>query len=283
MQRPAQDMRGALLTLGSIDELVFQRYNEFVDLHIYFYEVNNVQNRFLRQRIGWLLCMLGAVLLLGAISYQELEIVQTGAMKTETTPTVLIIDPGHGGDDGGAVSDDGILEADLNLSIAERLEALAKLCGIQTLLTRTGSGINYPPGAETIAARKVADQKQRVELINAVPNAVLISIHQNQYPTAQPHGAQVLYAATAQSETFGTLMHDALTQKLDPENRRVAAPISDDIYLMKQITCPGVLVECGFLSNPEECKRLCSDAYQIQLSLTMLSSYLEYFQNGWNL
>jgi N-acetylmuramoyl-L-alanine amidase len=147
-------------------------------------------------------------------------------------------------------------------------------------MTRSTAEITYPDGAETIAARKVADQKQRVAFINATPNAVLISIHQNQYPTPQPHGAQVLYAATSDSAAFGESLHDMLVSNLDPANRRVAAPISDDIYLMKNITCPGVLVECGFLSNPEELARLQTDAYQIQLSMTMLSSYLQYYQNG---
>ena len=238
-----------------------------------------MQNRFFRQRLGWLMCMFGAVILLGALTYNEVASVQTAALQPVSELT-LIIDPGHGGDDGGAVSSDGIQEADVNLSIAKRLDALAKLCGLPTCLTRESEEIDYPPEASTIAARKVADQKQRAALINATFNGVLISIHQNQYPTAQPRGAQVLYAATPESEPFGTLLHERLVTLLDPDNRRVAAPISEDVYLMRQIQCPGVLVECGFLSNPDECKRLCSDAYQIQLSVTMLSAYLDYFQNG---
>lgn len=248
-------------------------------MHIYCYEVSDVQNGFLRRRIGLLLCMTGLVVIFAGVSYNELDKIHTVSADTAAQHT-LVIDPGHGGDDGGAVSADGVQEADINLAIGNRLNALSLLCGVDTVMTRTSAKIAYPDGADTIAARKVADQKQRVALINATPNAVLISIHQNQYPTPQPHGAQVLYAPTAESAAFGASMHDMLVSQLDPENRRVASPISDDIYLMKNIDCPGILVECGFLSNPDELARLQSDAYQIQLSMTMLSSYLQYYQNG---
>ena len=264
---------------GRIDDCRYKRYNNDVRMHIYFYEVNDVQNGFLRRRIGLLMCMIGLVMIFAAVSYSELDKIHTVSADTSAQYT-LIIDPGHGGDDGGAVSADGVQEADINLAIGNRLCAVSELCGIKTVMTRSTEEIAYPDGADTIAARKVADQKQRVARINATPNAVLISIHQNQYPTPQPHGAQVLYAPTADSAAFGELMHDMLVTNLDPANRRVAAPISDDIYLMKNIACPGVLVECGFLSNPDELARLQTDAYQIQLSMAMLSSYLQYFQNG---
>lgn len=242
-------------------------------------EVSGVQNGFLKRRIGVLLCMCGMVMILAAVSYQRLEQLHSVAASADLT-YVLVIDPGHGGDDGGAASPDGVLEADLNLMICKRLNALSRLCGIKTVMTRAGAAVDYPPEADSIAARKVADQKQRVSLIQSIPNAILLSVHQNHYPAAQPHGAQVLYAATPESAAFAELLQEQLVSLLDPQNRRVAAPISEDIYLMKNITCPGVLVECGFLSNPEECARLQSEAYQLKLSMTILSSYLLYFQNG---
>ena len=238
-----------------------------------------MRNGFLRRRIGWLLCMTGLVISIAAVSYNELDKIHTVSAET-ANDHVLMIDPGHGGEDGGAVSADGVQEADLNLSIGKRLSTLCELCGVHSVMTRAAAEIEYPEGAETIAAKKVADQKQRVALINATPNAVLISIHQNQYPTPQPHGAQVLYAATDESAAFGELLQEQLVTQLDPQNRRVAAPISEDIYLMKNISCPGVLVECGFISNPDELARLQQSEYQLRLSMTMLSSYLQYFQNG---
>ena len=195
---------------------------------------------------------------------------------------VLIIDAGHGGEDGGAVAADGTVEADINLGIACKLNLLAQLCGTDTEMTRADEHIHYPADASTIAARKTADQKQRAALINSVANGVLISIHQNEYPAPSPHGAQVLYASSMQSKAFGEAMHAALVNLLDPENRRVAAPISNDIYLMRSVQCPAVLVECGFLSNPEELKKLKDESYQLKLSMVMLGSFLEYFQTGWN-
>lgn len=248
-------------------------------VHIYCSEVNSMQYGLLKRRIGVLLCMCGMIVMLAAVSYQRLDRIHAASSETETS-FILVIDPGHGGDDGGAVSPDGLLEADLNLAICKRLNSLANLCGVRTVMTREGPEIDYPADANTIAARKVADQKQRVALICTVPNAVLISVHQNQFPTAQPHGAQVLYAATKDSAEFGKMLQDRLVSLLDAQNRRVAAPISEDIYLMKNISCPAVLIECGFLSNPEDCSRLQSSGYQTQLSMTILSSYLLYFQNG---
>lgn len=226
--------------------------------------------------------MIGIAIILG---YLFLIFDAPGSQTLSQTASIrtLIIDPGHGGEDGGAVAADGTQEADVNLQIALRLRALAEFCGVPVVMTRDSSNIDYPTDAGNIAARKVADQKQRVELINTVENGVLISIHQNYYPAAGPHGAEALYAATEQSEELGKLLHNLLLERLDPENRRVAAPISDEIYLMRNVSCPAVLVECGFLSNPEELERLKSDSYDQKLSLVMLSAWLQYFQTGWNL
>ncbi len=238
--------------------------------------------RFLRRRIGVLLFIAGIAVLAAAIGLQVLG-PNVETLSADPSSITLMIDPGHGGEDGGAVASDGTQEADVNLQIALRLRAMAELCGVPVAMTRDSASIDYPTDADTLAARKVADQRQRVERTNAMENGVLISIHQNYYPAAGPHGAEVLYAATDRSEEFGKLLHEVLKQTLAPENRRVAAPISDEIYLMRNVHCPAVLVECGFLSNPEELEKLKSDSYDQKLALVMLSAYLQYFQTGWNL
>ena len=235
---------------------------------------------FLRRRIGVLFCIVGILTIISALSVFVFDPTQE-ASGTLSSDHVLIIDPGHGGEDGGAVAADGTLEAEMNLAIAQKLQGLASFCGMHTVMTRTGDHINYPADAETIAARKTADQKQRVSLINSISNGFLISVHQNWYPTSEPHGAQVLYARNYESEAFGTLMHARLIEALDPENRRVAATISEDIYLMRNAQCPAVLVECGFLSNPDELMRLKNTDYQVKLGLLMLSTYFDTFQTGW--
>lgn len=189
---------------------------------------------------------------------------------------VLIIDAGHGGADGGAVAADGSVESGLNLAVARKLEALAGLFGVETVMTRDSEDIAYPEGADTVAKMKSADQNARIKLINSVPDGVLISIHQNYYPDPRPSGAQVLYAATEGSMELGELMHASIVESLCPENRRVASPVDEDIYLMRSVHCPAVLVECGFISNASELSKLQSGTYQTKLAAVMLASYLQY-------
>ncbi|MGI5936239.1 MAG: N-acetylmuramoyl-L-alanine amidase [Oscillospiraceae bacterium] len=193
---------------------------------------------------------------------------------------VLIIDAGHGGEDGGAQSKSGLLESTVNLDIALRLEALAGLMGVETLMTRTSEEIDYPESAKTTHARKTYDQHRRLELINSTPNAVLISIHQNKFPNPIPRGSQVMYAKTEGSREFGELTHANLIAALYPENRRVAIPVYDSIYLFNNINCTGILVECGFLSNPAEAELLATDEYRIKLASVLICSYLQYMEEA---
>lgn len=189
---------------------------------------------------------------------------------------VLVIDAGHGGLDGGAVAADGTAESGLNLAVSLRARALAGLLGLPCAMTRSGDTLDYPDSASTTRTKKVWDQQQRVALINALPDAVLLSIHQNKYPDPRPRGAQVLYGKGEGSSAFAETAQSALTESLCPENRRVAAPIPDSIYLMKNVRCPAILVECGFLSNPEELALLKTPEYQLKLALTLTAAYLRF-------
>ena len=190
--------------------------------------------------------------------------------------TVLIIDPGHGGLDGGAVGADGTVEAEINLELSLRLYDLSRFFGVQTCLTRNSGEIDYPEDIGGTAKKKTWDQKNRVNYINSFDNAVLISIHQNKYPDPRPWGPQVLYGNGEASELFGKAVHDSINAQLSPENRRVAVKISDSIYLMRCVRCPAILVECGFVSNPGELEKLKSADYQKQFALTLAASYLQF-------
>ena len=218
---------------------------------------------------------LAAVVLLAAAA---LALDRYQAASAPPADYVLVIDPGHGGADGGAVAADGTLESDINLDIALRLEALCRFWGVDAVLTRSGGDIDYPAQADTIARKKVADQHARLALINGTPGAVLLSIHQNKYPAASPHGIQVFYGPVAGSDKLAALTQGNLTGQLCPDNRRVAAPADKSIFLMKNAQCPAVLVECGFLSNPDELLALQSDAYRTKLSVVLLGSYLQYIR-----
>lgn len=189
---------------------------------------------------------------------------------------ILIIDAGHGGADGGAVAPDGTLESGINLSISLKLDNLAHIFGIETLLTRDSEELLYPESANTIREMKRWDQKRRLELINSLDNAVLISIHQNMYPDSRPCGPQVLYGGTEGSEELGNACQQLLNAYLYPESRRLATPAPKDIYLIKNAKCSSVLVECGFLSNEDELRKLSGDDYQRKLAAIILSSYMNF-------
>ena len=189
---------------------------------------------------------------------------------------MLVIDPGHGGLDGGAVSVTGTAESGINLAISQKLLALARLYGMQAILTRDSETLDYPNDTGSIHEKKVWDQKRRADLINGCGSAVLFSVHQNNYPDRRPNGTQVFYGRAEGSEELGKLLHENLVRCLCPDNRRVAAPISEKLYLFKSVHCPSVLIECGFLSNPVDAERLIDPDYQTKLAAVILASWLQY-------
>ena len=217
---------------------------------------------------------LAAAILLAVIALWAQD--DARATEAPAIPPVLVIDAGHGGADGGAVAADGTTESGVNLDIALRLEALARFWGVQTVMTRASEDIAYPDSAASIAAKKVADQHARVGLVNNTPGAVLLSIHQNKYPAAAPHGIQVFYGKVPGGQELAEIAQGNLTALLCPDNRRLATPIGQDIYLMKNVNCPAVLVECGFLSNPGDLADLKTDTYRMKLAAVLLGSYLQY-------
>lgn len=190
----------------------------------------------------------------------------------------VIIDAGHGGIDGGATSYTGVLESNINLEIARRLNDLMHLLGLRTTMIRTTDTSVYTEGA-SIAAKKVSDLKQRVKIVNETENALLISIHQNYYPDQRYAGAQVFYPRTEGSEALAKKMQSTFVDMLNPGSRR-KAKFAEGIYLMNKIKCTGVLVECGFLSNPEEEAKLRKKYYQIQICCVIASCCVDYFRSA---
>lgn len=175
----------------------------------------------------------------------------------------IVIDPGHGGEDGGATSCTGRLESNYNLEISRRMEDLLHLLGYQTVMTRTSDVSIYTTG-DTIARKKISDLQERVRIVNNTRNALLVSIHQNQFNDARYSGAQVFYAKTEGSKELGQKLQTELVESLNPGSRRKSKPISG-VYLMENIQCTGVLIECGFLSNPREEAKLRDAEYQKKL------------------
>ncbi|MCC8075345.1 MAG: N-acetylmuramoyl-L-alanine amidase [Clostridiales bacterium] len=191
----------------------------------------------------------------------------------------LVIDAGHGGEDGGAVALSGTAESSINLAIALKMDQLCGLYGVQTKLVRTEDVSLADAGAATLREKKHTDLLNRVELIENTENAVLLSIHQNNYTSASSQGAQVFFRADAESQQWAVQLQELLRQSLDPDNTRQATEIPDAVYLMNHVSCRAVLVECGFLSNPEENALLETDGYQTRIAAALTASYLLYEQS----
>ncbi len=186
----------------------------------------------------------------------------------------IVIDAGHGGEDGGAVSCSGTNESYFNLQIALRLDDLLHLLGYDTVMIRTTDISVYTSG-ETISQKKVSDLKQRVRIVERTNNALLISIHQNTFPEAKYSGAQVFYAKTSGSEELAKLLQADLISAVNPGSNREAKQGSG-VYLLDKIHTPGVLVECGFLSNVQEEALLKSPDYQKKLCCVIAAGTARY-------
>lgn len=222
-----------------------------------------------------LFILLIAVFLISCAAYCSIREEKRAAMEQSDGEPRFVIDPGHGGEDGGAVSADGQRESVINLGIGLRMDRLMGLLGYPCTLSRTDESLEYPSNANTVRSRKQADLERRVKLAESTPHAVLISIHQNNYPASGPHGAQIFYREDADSIRLASILQKHFTAGLG-DTVRPAVPISDSIFLMRMIKCPGILVECGFLSNPEESMLLRSEGYQTRLALCLACACVEY-------
>lgn len=191
-----------------------------------------------------------------------------------TRAAPLILDAGHGGEDGGAVSVTGVPESRVNLEIVQKLRDTLALYGVDPVVLREEDVSLHDPEASTLREKKRSDLKNRVRAVEAVEGGALLSIHQNSYPGSQYRGAQVFYAPTGGSRELAELLQTALREELQPDNGRKAKPIPESVYLMNHVSCPAVLVECGFLTNPEEEALLRDGGYQRQLAAVLAGAWL---------
>ena len=222
----------------------------------------------------WLLYIVTAIAVLAGSVAADQAITAMADNVPISRSHVIVIDPGHGGIDGGATSCSGVLESKFNLEIARTLDDLCHLLGYQTRMIRTSDISVYTEG-NTIAAKKASDLRNRVSIVNNQDNAILISIHQNIFPDSRYSGAQVFYAPTIDSRQLADRLQNMLVSSLNPGSKRLAKE-ADGIYLMQHIRCPGVLIECGFLSNPEEEAKLRTQEYQRKLCCVMVSGLSGY-------
>ncbi len=189
----------------------------------------------------------------------------------------IIIDAGHGGVDGGTTSCTGVTESNLNLEIALRLNEFLHLIGIDTKMIRTTDCSVYTSG-ETIAAKKVSDLKERVRIVESTRNSILVSIHQNYFAQSIYSGAQVFYGNHKESRTIASKLQKTLVNTVNPGSKRTEKN-AKGVYLMEHVSCPAILVECGFLSNPKEEALLRSADYQIKLCCIIGTTLLDFINS----
>lgn len=227
--------------------------------------------------------LLVVIIFLGAAHLGSETVSTVVQLRPVERKNCIVIDAGHGGIDGGATSCTGVLESHINLEIALRLEQVFHLLGYETKMIRRIDESIYTEG-NTIASQKVSDLKERVRICNNTAGAVLVSIHQNTYPDRRYSGAQVFYTADSESKKLGQTLQTKLCSTLNSGSNRKAKQASG-IYLMEHIRCPGVLIECGFLTNPVEEEKLRNDEYQKRLCAAIasaLSCYLGLDHTGSN-
>lgn len=232
----------------------------------------------MKKRKGWLLFYLLTMVTVISAAYWGSR---TVTVLAENTPPerdhCIIIDPGHGGEDGGAVSCTGMPESTYNLDISLRLNDLFHLLGYETKMTRATDVSIYTKGG-SLAQKKASDLKERVRIVQETDNALLLSIHQNNFQDARYSGAQVFYRGSEESQVLAKQMQTAFISTLNPGSSRKCKK-SDGVYLMEHVDCDAVLVECGFLSNPEEEAKLKSKEYQNKVCCVIASSVSQFLSN----
>ncbi|MBO7762904.1 MAG: N-acetylmuramoyl-L-alanine amidase [Clostridia bacterium] len=197
---------------------------------------------------------------------------------TQAAPrATVILDAGHGGIDGGAVGVNGALEKDLNLSVTLLLAELLREAGVDVILTRTEDVLL--DGGES-GRRKENDLKNRLSVASSHPEALFISIHMNTYPAGSCRGFEAYYANTEKSRELAACIHGSVKRTLQPDNRRTIRAADSSIYLLKNAVGSAVLLECGFLSNSEECESLCEKDYQKELCFAIFCGIMEHIENN---
>jgi len=211
-----------------------------------------------------------AVLYLSSVKNQMRETLS----EINVQPAQLILDAGHGGEDGGAVSITGMPESQINLAIVKKMDAILGFYGECPILTRDSDRSLHDEGAVTLREKKVSDLKRRTEIVNETEGGVLISIHQNSFQSPKYQGTQVFYGNVDGSQELALHIQEAIRRTIQPDNSRKVKEIAENVYLMNHIECPAVLVECGFLTNPEEEKQLRDADYQKQLAAVLSAAWL---------
>lgn len=219
--------------------------------------------------------LLSAVVIILSLLFCRIQKTSSDNIVLNELP-IIIIDAGHGGEDGGAVANDGTVEKDLNLKIALKLNDILSVMGYKTHLIRTTDTAIHTSG-ETIRQRKISDIKNRFAIMNKYDDCLYISIHQNKFNDTSVHGAQTFYSPNnSESKFLADYIQKSISSHLQKENRRVIKKSGTDIYLLYNATKPTVMVECGFVSNDNELKKLKDNNYQNKMAISIALGIINY-------
>ena len=219
--------------------------------------------------------LLSAVVIILSLLFCRIQKTSSDNIVLNELP-IIIIDAGHGGEDGGAVANDGTVEKDLNLDIALKLNDIMSVMGYKTHLIRTTDTAIHSYG-DTIRQRKISDIKNRFAIMNKYDDCIYVSIHQNKFNDTGVHGAQTFYSPNNnESRVLADFIQKSISSQLQKENRRVIKKSGTDIYLLYNATKPTVMVECGFVSNDNELKKLKDNDYQNKMAISIALGIINY-------
>lgn len=209
----------------------------------------------------------------------------TGGFRAaaETVPLTksVVIDPGHGGPDGGAVGYDGTVEKEINLSLSLKLADFFRASGYAVILTRSDDRSIHDAGSDTIREMKSSDLHNRLKIENSHPQSLFISIHQNKFGQSQYSGTQVFYSPkNPSSKVLAECLQESVRSAIQPDNERAVKQAEKNLFILYYGKPPSVMVECGFLSNPAECEKLKTDDYQSKMAFAIYTGVLRFFSGA---
>ncbi len=219
------------------------------------------------------------LIIVTAISFTltSVDTISTSTKENSFEPTI-VIDPGHGGFDGGAVAGDNILEKNINLQISRKLYDFLKSNGFNVKMTRYEDIALY----SQVDNKKRSDLTNRVDIFNSNQDNIVISIHQNMFTDSRYFGTQVFFSNNnTKSSDLAECIRSSVVSLIQPENTRQCKKAGSEIFVLDKATVPAVMVECGFMSNNDEIIKLTDNEYQNKLAYSVYLGFLEYYYTNY--
>lgn len=209
----------------------------------------------------------------------DIEFDETSFVSGSPSEYTFILDAGHGGEDSGAIGINGVFEKDINLSVCNLLAEVLKTNGFNVILTRTEDKLLYTEAENIKGQRKIYDLKNRLKIAEENPDAIFISIHMNKFSMESCQGMQIYYGTkTEESQKLAASIQNMVKSSIQTYNKRNIKASDGTIYLLDNAVGNAILIECGFLSNREECEKLSTKDYQTQLSFQIFCGIMEYIK-----